>query len=104
MPISLMAEPKKPSAWRSANLNTLRSMRLIRIAASVRRACPSAPNVCQSSQTPSSNHRVKLPRLRELASHYAQFRSLNAIYGMGYRRSALCLLGMVKNGVKKYNI
>ena len=42
----------------------------------------------------SSIHKVKLPRRRSPASYAGQFCTLNDIFGMWWRRSALCLCGM----------
>ena len=47
------------------------------------------PGLCSSSI-----HKVRLPRRRSPASYSGQFRTLNAILGMWWRRSALCLCGI----------
>jgi hypothetical protein len=48
----------------------------------------------------SSIHKVRLPRRRSPASYSGQFWTLNAILGMWWRRSALCLYGIGRSGPK----
>ena len=43
-------------------------------------------------------HNVRLPRRRSPASYCAQFLTLNFIFGMWCRRSALCLFGTARIG------
>jgi len=84
----------RPSAWRSASSNAVRSIRQVWIALSEYVACP--PGVergaaFQASMAASVTHSVRLPRRRSPASYSAQFVTWNLILEMWWRRSALCL-------------
>jgi hypothetical protein len=46
-PINVSTDVIRPSVWRKASLNAVRSIRLVWMAASVYRACPLGPVVCQ---------------------------------------------------------
>jgi hypothetical protein len=72
----------------------VRNIKLVWMAASRYRACPLGPIVCQHSNAASSNHNVSLPRRRKPASYAGQFCTLNDIFEMCWRRSALCLCGI----------
>src|ERR1019366_1792380 len=48
----------------------------------------------QPSSTSGVTHNVRLPRRRSPASYSAQFFTLNFIFGMWWRRDALCLFGI----------
>ena len=64
-------EPIRPSVWRSANRNTARSVRAVRMASSEYQGCP--PRVVrgcafQATIASSVNQTLRLPRWRKLAS------------------------------------
>jgi hypothetical protein len=67
-PINVSTDVIKPSVWRNASLNTMRSIRLVWMAASLYQGCPPGPMVCQHSNAASSIHNVRLPRRRRPAS------------------------------------
>jgi hypothetical protein len=65
------------------------------IAADLRKRRPKPHTIWPS---PRVTHNVRLPRRRSPASYCAQFLTLNFIFGMWCRRSALCLFGMARIG------
>ena len=67
-PINVSTDVIRPPVWRKASLNAVRSIRLVWMAASIYRACPLGPVVCQHSSAASSIHNVRLPRRRRPAS------------------------------------
>src|SRR5471032_928997 len=96
-PINSMTDAIRPSAWRSASLNAVRSTKQVWIALSEYVACPPGVDrgaAVHASRAASLIHIVRLPRRRSPASYSAQFVTLNGILGMWCRRSALCLWGM----------
>lgn len=86
-----------PSAWRNGSLNAARSIKQVWIALSEYVAWP--PRVARGAAAQASIasgviHIVRLPRRRSPASYCAQLVTLNGIFAMWCRRSALNLWGM----------
>ena len=86
----------RPSVWRSARRNTVRSVRAVAIAKAEYEGCPPRPvrgSAFHAATASAENHTVRLPRARRAASYAAQLVTRCCCLGMWWRRSACALNG-----------